>query len=306
MLKTEFCGVSFPNPLILPSGIITEIPEHWKAAEAGAGGITTKSLTVESRKGYPKPWLVKFEHGYLNAVGLANPGIVEGKRQISKLLEKIKVPLIVSVFAATVVDFQKLVSEVASLAPAAIELNLSCPHVASEFSEPLAIGKESSTRAVKAAKKIAQKIPLIAKLTPNVVDISEVAKACEQAGADAICAINTLGSGMVIDIKTKKPILGNKRGGVSGPAIKPIAVRCVYDIYEAIHIPIVGMGGISSWEDAVEMMMAGATLVGVGSARYFKGMEVFKEIKDGLEEFLRREKLKHVNQLIGIAHEIKR
>lgn len=302
MLKTEFCGVSFPNPLILPSGIINEIPDHPKAVKAGAGGITLKSLTVEPRKGYSKPWIVKFEHGYLNAVGLANPGIVEGEKQVAQLLKKIKIPVIVSLFATTVADFQKLVSAITPLSPAAIELNLSCPHVTSEFGKPLGVGKESSAKVVKAVKRIAQKIPIIVKLTPNVLDIGEVAKACEETGADGICAINTLGPGMVIDIKTKRPILGNKRGGVSGPAIKPVAIRCVYDIYDAVKIPIIGMGGVSTWEDAVEMMMAGATLVGVGSAIYFKGLKVFAEIKKGLEEYLKEEGLKNISSLVGVAH----
>lgn len=302
MLKTEFCGVSFPNPLILPSGIITEISEHAKAAEAGVGGITTKSLTVEPREGYPQPRIIKFEQGYLNAVGLRNPGIVEGKKQIAKLKKKIDVPLIVSLFATNIEDFQKLVSEIISVNPAFIELNLSCPNVTSELGKPLGMGKESSARVVKTAKKIAQEIPIIAKLTPNVSDISEIAKACEEAGADAICAVNTVGPGMVIDIKRQRPILGNKRGGISGPAIKPIAIRCVYDIYEAVKIPIIGMGGVSSWEDAVEMMMAGATLIGVGSATYFKGMGVYKEINQGLKNYLKASKFNSLRNIVSLAH----
>jgi dihydroorotate dehydrogenase (NAD+) catalytic subunit len=301
-LKIKFCGVSFSNPLILPSGIITEIPEHAKAVEAGVGGITTKSLTVELREGHPQPRIVKFEHGYLNSVGLRNPGIIEGTEQIAQLLKKVKVPVIVSLFATDIKDFQKLVSAIVPLRPSFIELNLSCPNVTSEFGKPLGMGKESTFKVVKAAKKIAQKIPIITKLTPNVPDISEIAKACEQAGSNAISAINTAGPGMVIDIKTKKPILGNKKGGVSGPAIKPITIRCVYDIYEAVKIPIIGIGGISSWEDAVEVMMAGATLVGVGSAMYSKGIGIYKEINNGLKKYLRANKYHSLKNIVGLAH----
>lgn len=305
-LSVKFCGIDFSCPLILPSGIAQEIPkDHEQAIKAGAGGVTTKSLTVEPREGYPPPRVIKsppIGYSIMNAVGLRGPGIKEGKKLIEIFLKTSPVPVIVSIFAASIKDFQILASALVPLKPAMLELNLSCPHVSTEFGKPLGMGKDSSAAAVRAVKKIAQKIPVLAKLTPNVPGIAEVAKACESAGADGIVAINTVGPGMVIDIKTKKPVLGNKRGGLSGPVIKPIALRCVYDIYEAVKIPVIGMGGVVTWEDAVEMMMAGATLVGVGSAVYLKGYGVYEEIKQGLISYMNREGIKNLQGLVGVAH----
>ncbi len=296
-------GVTFPNPLVLPSGIAQEIPkDHERAIAAGAGGITTKSLAVEPREGYPPPRVIRYEHGYLNAVGLRGPGKDKGVELIRDFLMRCPVPVIVSIFAASVADFETLAEAIISLNPPILELNVSCPHVTSEFGKPLGMGPESSAVAVKAVKKLARKIPVIVKLTPNVPDIAEVAKACEDAGADGISAINTVGPGMIIDIKMRKPKLGNKKGGVSGEGIRPIAIRCVYDIYEAVSIPIIGMGGVTTWQDVVEMMMAGATLVGVGSATYHRGMSVFEEIKIGLQRYMEKEKIKSLTEIVGSAH----
>lgn len=303
-LKVTFCGVEFPNPLILPSGIAQEIPkDHLRYAKAGVGGITAKSLTIEPREGYPVPRIIKYDCGILNAVGFRGPGIEKGKEQLLQLMKLTKVPIIASVFSTRIEEIKVLVSEVASLNPPLIELNISCPHVYNEFGESLAMNEKTAHEAVKVAKKAAGKIPLIAKLSPNVSNIDKVAKACEDAGADAISAINTVGPGMVIDIKSKKPVLGNKRGGVSGPGIKPIAIRCIYDIYQAVDIPIIGMGGVANWEDVVEMMMAGATLVGIGSAAYMKGIKIYEDIKKDLKKYLEVEKIKSINKLIGTAHE---
>ncbi|MBI5619641.1 dihydroorotate dehydrogenase [Candidatus Gottesmanbacteria bacterium] len=303
-LTVTYCGVKFPNPLVLPSGIAQEIPaDHERAIKAGAGGITTKSLTIESREGNPLPRVAKYEQGFLNSVGLRGPGIEKGKVLIEEFLKTSPVPVIVSVFATRVKDFERFAGELCPLNPPLFELNLSCPNV-DDMGKPLGLGCESSAAAVSAVKKIAGKIPVLAKLTPNVPNIAEVARACEDAGADGIAAINTVGPGMLIDITRRKPILGAKRGGVSGPAIKPVAVRCVYDIYEAVKIPIIGMGGVTTWQDAVEMMMAGATLVGVGSATYLKGYAVYEEIKKGLEKYMDKEGLKSLKQLVGVAHEL--
>jgi dihydroorotate dehydrogenase (NAD+) catalytic subunit len=302
-LSVSYCGVKFPNPIILPSGIAQEIPkDHERAIAAGVGGITTKSLTIEPREGNPIPRVIRHNQEILNSVGLKGPGLEKGKPLIKDFIKTSSVPVIVSVFAVTVKDFERFAREFCPLKPALFELNLSCPNVEDEFGACLATGKDSSAKVVAAVKKIAGKIPVLAKLTPNVTNIGEVAKACEDAGADGIVAINTVGPGMVIDIKTKKPILGAKRGGVSGQGIKPIAIRCIYDIYESVKIPIIGMGGVSSWEDTVEMMMAGATLVGVGSATYFKGMKVYEEIKQGLTDYMQKEKIASLKELVGVAH----
>ncbi|MBI4991135.1 dihydroorotate dehydrogenase [Candidatus Gottesmanbacteria bacterium] len=302
-LSIKFCSVTFPNPLILPSGIAQEIPQdHLRAVEAGAGGITLKSLTPLPREGYPFPRTIKYEHGFLNAVGLRNPGIDRGLSLVKDFISKVKIPTIVSLWSDTIEGFAQMVQKIAPLNPPFIELNLSCPHVHTKTGAVMSMQSDKAADAVKAAKRYSKKIPLIAKLTPNVEDIAKVAKRCEEEGADAICVINTVGPGMVIDIKTKKPVLGNKRGGVSGPAIKPVAIRCVYDVYDAVKIPIIGMGSITTWQDAVEMMMAGATLVGVGSAVFFRGYKVYGEIKQGLSDYIEKEGIKNLKELVGMAH----
>lgn len=301
-LTIEIFGKKLKNPLFLPSGIIGDIPACKIAIEAGVGLIVLKSITIEKRKGNPLPHVAKFSAGFINSVGLRNPGLKEAKIQIKNFLQTYKTPTVVSVFAADVLSFQKLVSEIALLAPFAIELNFSCPNVADEYGQMLSEKKEMVKKVLKAVKKEAGKVPLITKLSPNVENIGDLAKACEQSGADAISAINTLSSGMLIDIKKRKPILGAKKGGISGEAIKPLAIAKVYEIYEAVKIPILGIGGVSSWEDVVALMMAGARLVGVGSVVYNKGYKVFSEILDGLEIFLKEEKIKKIEEIIGVAH----
>lgn len=270
-LAVEFLGTKFKNPLLVPSGIIPEILESGKAQKIGAGGVVTKSLTVEPREGNPVPRIITYEHGVLNSVGLRGPGIKRGVTLLEKLLAEVEIPVVVSVFATSVNDFKKLARQVSKLNLEFLELNLSCPNTTDELGEPLGMGVESTQAAVSGVKSLVGKdVKLVAKLSPNVSDIGAVAKAAQKAGADAISAINTVGPGMVIDIKRRKPILGNREGGVSGPGIRPIAVRCVYDIYKSVRIPIIGMGGVETAKDVIEMMLAGATLVGVGSA--FTGM----------------------------------
>ncbi len=289
--------------MILPSGIAQEIPaDHLRAISAGAGGITTKSLTIEPREGNPLPRVAKYQEGFLNSVGLRGPGIEKGKGLIKELLASSPVPVLVSVFATNVRDFVRFASELCPLGPHFLELNLSCPNVEDDMGKALGLGVESASAAVAGVKNVAGKVPILAKLSPNIANIAAVAVACEQAGADGIVAINTVGPGMLIDIARKKPILGAKRGGISGPAIRPIAVRCVYDIFEAVKIPIIGMGGVTTWQDTVEMMMAGATLVGVGSAVYLKGYGVYGEIKQGLNEYMEKEGIKRIQELVGAAH----
>ena len=302
-LSVNFLGVTFPNPIVLPAGIAQNIPkDHEVMIKAGVGGITTKSLTPLPREGNPIPRVVKYEQGFLNSVGLKGPGMKEGKKLIKEFLKTSPVPVLVSVFATNVKDFEEFAREFNELEPTFFELNLSCPNVEDDMGKSMGLGADSSFTVVKAVRKIMPKTKLLAKLTPNVPNISEVAKACEEGGADAIVAINTAGPGMIIDIKTRKPVLGAKRGGISGPAIRPLTVRCVYDIYETVKIPIIGMGGITTWQDTVEMMMAGSSLVGVGSAIYFKGLGVFEEIKTGLREYMAKEKIKNLTELVGTAH----
>jgi len=295
-------GKRFTNPLFLPSGIINDISGHKIAVDAGAGAIVLKSITVERREGNPIPRVAKYAGGFINSVGLRNPGIIKAKEEVQLFIASTDTPVIVSVFAAKIADFEKLVAEIAPLKPVAIELNLSCPNVEGEFGSMLSDSIKSSAEATKVAKKVSGKIPLICKLSPNSVQIGEIAKACEAEGAEAIAAINTVATGMIIDIHKRKPILGAKKGGVSGVGIKPIAIARVYEIYEAVKIPILGMGGISTAEDAIEMMMAGATLVGVGSAVYTHGYKLYGQMIEGIKEFMKKEGVKDIKSFIGTAH----
>ncbi len=304
-LSVEFCGVRLRNPLVLAAGILGTGAELLaRVAESGAGMVTTKSCGPLPREGHPNPTVLDWGHGLINAVGLANPGIEEEVKIIRRartLLEPLGVPLVASVFAETVEGFAEVARKVGEARPDFIELNISCPNVSAEFGRPFA-SDAADAAWVTAAVKDVTSIPIIVKLSPNVIDIAAIASSVEQAGADAIAAVNTVGPGMIIDIYSGQPILANKVGGISGPAIRPIAVRCVYDIYQAVKVPIIGIGGVSEARDALEMVMAGATAVGVGSAVHYRGVEVFQAILDEMRAFMREEGYASLNELRGIAH----
>jgi dihydroorotate dehydrogenase (NAD+) catalytic subunit len=210
--------------------------------------------------------------------------------------------LIASVFADTVEHFARVAVRVADAAPDLIEVNISCPNVHDEFGTPFAADAGAAaevTAAVKAA--VAGRVPLLVKLSPNVADVGAIARAVADAGADGITAINTL-TGMVIDVDARRPVLANRTGGLSGPAIRPLAVRCVYEVFQAVDLPIVGTGGVSSGRDAVEMIMAGATAVGVGSAVYGEGPEVFERIGAEMAALMESLGYDSVEEMVGAAH----
>ncbi len=302
-LNVNYCGVDFSNPFILPSGIFSEKVQYSQAIKSGAAAITWKSLTCLLRDGNPLPRVWKYDCGVINSVGLRNPGIDAGISEIAKYQKDNPTYLIiVSLFATKVKEFVTLVEKAMTINPKLIELNLSCPNVDDEFGKPLGMEKGAAGEIVKAVKKVSGKIPVLAKLSPNVTNIGEIAKVCEENGADGIVAINTVGPGMIIDINKRKPVLGALRGGVSGPGILPVTVRCVYDIYEAVKIPIIGMGGISKWQDTVEIVMAGATLVGIGSATYTKGLKVYDQLKKELSDYMDKNNIKDIKELVGVAH----
>ena len=233
-------------------------------------------------------------------MGIRNPGIKKGVSEWAEFIKATKIPVICSVFAVNVSDFVHLAVAVEKINPDFIELNLSCPNTTDELGQPLGMGVESTAAAVKAVRQAVKKTTkILAKLSPNVNNIGEVAKAAEAEGADAITAINTVGPGMVIDINRKKPLLGNIVGGVSGPGIRPVAVRCVWDIYNSITLPIIGMGGVETAHDVVEMMLAGATLVGIGSAWYRHGFGIYEKIKEDLIEYMTKNKIKSLKELVG-------
>jgi len=287
-LAVDLCGIRLSNPLILAAGVLgtgAELLE--RVARAGAGAVTAKSCGPRPRAGHPNPTVLDWGHGLINAIGLANPGVEKMAailKEAKGRLEPLGVPLIASIFAETVEGFAQVARRVSEAGPDFIEVNISCPNVAAEFGRPFAADPDSAAAATRAVKR-ATHLPVIVKLSPNVTDIAAIARAVEAAGADAIAAINTV-AGMVIDVESGQPILANRVGGLSGPAIRPIAVRCVYEICQAVRTPVIGIGGVTTGLDAVEMIMAGATAVGVGSAIYYRGVEVFGEMAQEMASFM--------------------
>ncbi|MFA4668771.1 dihydroorotate dehydrogenase [Pyrococcus kukulkanii] len=296
MLDIEILGLKMKNPLILASGVVDMTPELLKRAHReGAGAVVTKSIGKEPRKGYENPTIVELPYGLINAMGLPNPGWEAFLEEFKG--EKFDFPVIVSIFGGTPEEFAFLAEKLQEAADA-FELNLSCPHAKGYGME---IGQDPNNvyEVVKAVKDVTNK-PIIAKLTPNTNDITKLGLAAEKAGADAVSAINTL-KAIAIDIYAKRPILSNKIGGYSGPGIKPIALRAVYDLARVLDIPIIGIGGITTWQDAVEFLLAGASALQIGTAVYLKGFSVFKEIAQGIENYLREEGFKSVHEIVGLA-----
>jgi dihydroorotate dehydrogenase (NAD+) catalytic subunit len=296
-LATEIAGLKLANPTMLASGILGYTGLSLKSV-IEAGAVVTKSMGLEPRTGYPNPTVVQVDCGLLNAMGLPNPGISHFKEEM-KELKNTGVPTILSVYGFSSEEFVKVAETAVKMGADAIELNVSCPHVKKAGAEigcdPLLL-----TEIVKEVKKKVDK-PVIVKLTPNVANIGEIAKATERAGADAITAINTV-KAMAIEIETGRPILANKFGGLSGPAIKPIAVRCVYDVFRSVDVPVIGCGGITSWKDAIEFILAGASAVQIGTAVAFKDVGVFSSVAKGIDTYLQRKGFKNVKELVGLAH----
>ncbi len=303
-LATKFLGIALENPLVLASGILgTTGASLANVAKNRAGAVTTKSVWRSRHPGHPNPTVLELGGGNLiNAVGLPHGGLAEAKIEFANFRRLSKKPLFASIAASDFAEFGETAAAVAELEPDLIELNISCPNVESEFGRPFACSREDSEKVVKLVKKKIGEIPLAVKLSPNVENISEIAKSVETAGADAIVAVNTVGPGMVIDIETATPILANKFGGLSGPAIRPIAVKSIFEIFRAVRIPIIGVGGVSKGKDAVEFLEAGATLVGVGSAAK-NGAEIFGKIAAEISDFCERKKIKNVAELVGLAHQ---
>ena len=298
-LTTEIAGLKLANPTMLASGILGYTGLSLKSIiEAGAGAVVTKSMGLEPRTGYPNPTVVQTDCGLLNAMGLPNPGISHFKEEM-KEIKSTGVPTILSIYGYSSEEFVKVAETAVTMGADAVELNVSCPHVEKAGAE---IGCDPMllTEIVKEVKKQVN-IPVIVKLTPNVANIGEIAKAAEKAGADAITAINTV-KAMAIEIETGRPILANKFGGLSGPAIKHIAIRCVYDVYQSVDVPVIGCGGITTWQDAIEFMLAGASAVQIGTAIAFKGVSVFSSVAKGIDTYLKNKSFKNVKELVGLAH----
>lgn len=298
-LSVEVCGIRLANPTILASGVLDETGRTMaEVARAGAGAVVTKSIGLEPRQGHGGPCVVELDGGLLNAMGLPNPGIDYFAREIEEA-RKGGVPVIGSVIGGTAQEMAEAAHRMAGAGVDAVELNLSCPHAKGLGSE-MGSTPEGVEQACKAAAARLG-IPLFAKLTPNTSSIVELAIAAERGNADAIVAINTL-KGMAISPEARRPILGNKVGGLSGPAIRPVGVRCVYEIYEAVGIPIIGVGGVSNHRDALEYMMAGARAVQIGTAVWSEGLGVFRKTCDGLAAFMDQNGLRSVREIVGVAH----
>jgi dihydroorotate dehydrogenase (NAD+) catalytic subunit len=302
-LTCQLLHLELRNPVVLASGILgTSVALLRRAAEAGAGAVTAKSCGPAPREGHPNPVALEWEGGLINAIGLTNPGAeaeVGLLQEARAALAPLGVPVIASIFAGTVAEFATVARTINQAKPDLIEVNISCPNVGDEFGTPFAGSIESATE-VTAAVRNAVEQPIAVKLAPNVPDIGRIAAAVVEAGADAITAVNTM-PGMVIDAVAGRPVLSNRVGGISGPALKPVALRCVYQIAQAVDVPIIGTGGVSSGRDAAEMIMAGATAVGVGSAVWYRGVDALGEIAAELSTFMDQEGYAKLEQLRGKA-----
>ncbi len=298
-LEVSIAGIRMRNPTMLASGVLDETGRSMtEVARAGAGAIVTKSVGLEPRDGHPNPCVVELECGLINAMGLPNPGVRSYSDEVKVALEG-GVPIIGSVFGGSESEIAEVAGRMAAAGVAAIELNLSCPHARGVGAE---IGSTPDmVEAVCKAVKASVKIPVFAKLTPNTSSIASLAKAAEAGGADGVVAINTL-KAMAICPELARPVLSNKVGGLSGPAVKPVGVRCVYEIFEAVDIPIIGAGGVSSANDALEYIMAGASAVQIGTAVWTAGTAVFSGICDGLIAFMSANGYRSVEEMRGIAH----
>lgn len=299
-LALEFCDVKFENPTVLASGILGITGSSLaNVVKNGAGGATTKSVWLKLHKGHPCPIMTATDHYFLNAVGLPDGGIEKAEQEFAHYRELTKAPLIGNIVAYSIEDFEELTRQITVLKPDIIEVNISCPNVHDEFGTPFSCKVESAVDVTKAVKKNT-KLPVIIKLAPNVYNLTEIAKHIADAGADGFCLTNTM-PGIAINADLRRPILSNKVGGVSGHALKPIAMKCVYDVYRATKLPIIATGGITTGLDAIEMMMAGGRLLGVGSAVHYRGVDVFSKITEEMTEWCQKEGVKNIEEIIGVA-----
>ncbi len=301
-LKTNLCGMKMENPIILASGILGVTRASLRrAVESGAGAVTMKSVSREPRKGHDPPVVATEGDVMINAVGYPNPGIDEAKKEFGDL-SGVGAPVIASILGKDAGEFAWMAENFLPGDFAAVELPLSCPHTPG-YGMMAGQGTPEATHEITMSVKKKTKLPVIVKLSPSIQALGEVAKAAEKAGADAINMGNTIGPGMFIEAKARKPVLTFGFGGLSGPAIKAVALRCVYDVYKAVKIPVIGTGGVTTGTDAAEMLMTGASAVGVGTATHYRDVDVFSKIAKELSAFMKDEGFSDVKELVGIAHE---
>ncbi len=303
-LALDFCGLSFASPIVLLSGCVGFGEEYTRVAgfsNSDAGGIVLKGTTLEPRLGNPPHRIYETPMGMLNAIGLQNPGVDVVINDILPQLDFSETRFIANVCGSTIDDYAEITRRFDDSPIDAIEINISCPNI-KEGGVAFGNYPEMSARVVEACRKQTKK-PIITKLSPNQTDIKENARFCIEAGSDALAVINTV-MGMAIDIEEQKPIIGNVQGGLSGPAIKPIALLKVHQVWEISkqhNVPVIGQGGIVNAKDAIEFMLAGASTVGVGTALFYDPL-VCREINDGIAAYLDKKKLGKASDLIGAVH----
>ena len=299
-LKTKLCGVEFKNPIIAASGTFGYGLEFKRFTDLNKiGGISVKGISLHETEGNPMPRLAETYSGMLNAIGLQNVGVEKFIKEKLPALKSIDTRIIVNFWGKTIdeyVEVAKILDEVERVDM--LEMNISCPNI-KEGGISFSSSPEAVSQVVTACRKVIKNKPLIVKLSPNVQDIKPFAKACEDNGADAVSAINTL-IGMAIDVERMKPVLANITGGLSGPAIKPIALRIVKEVYETVKIPVIGVGGIGNWKDAAEFILAGAGAVQIGTANFINA-NICNETAEGLNEYLERKNVNHFSEIIGKA-----
>ena len=293
-------GLKLANPVMTASGTFgygTEYEHLFGIQKLGA--IVCKGTTLEPWEGNPQPRIVETAGGMLNSIGLQNIGVEALIKEKAPVWAGWQVPVIVNIAGKTIEDYTGVAARLDKVpGVAALEVNISCPHVKAGGAE-FGANPESAAKVTTAVRN-ASSLPVILKLTPNTAEIVHIAQAVAAAGADALCLINTV-RGMAINIKTRKPMLGNGHGGLSGPAIKPVALYMVYQVFKAVNIPIIGCGGITNAEDAIEFFMAGATAIQVGTAS-FKNPRAPMDVLEGIVKYLQKEKIQDIRELIGVAH----
>lgn len=297
-LKTDFCGVEFKNPIVTASGTFGFGMEYNQFTPLEEyGGFGAKGLTRLPRAGNKPPRIAETPSGILNSVGLQNPGVEYFAENIMPILADFDTNVIANMSGSTIEEYCEMAEILSDTDVSLIEMNISCPNVKNGG---LAFGTDPKVvnELTKEVKKHCKK-PLTVKLSPNVTSITEIAKAAEDGGADALSLINTL-LGMRIDINTKRPILANNTGGLSGPAVKPVAVRMVHEVHEAVKLPIIGMGGVTSGEDVIEFMLAGASLVALGTGLFAKPDLIF-DVKRDIKEYMERHNITDISSIVGTA-----
>jgi len=298
-LRTEIGSIALDRPGMVASGIMDETgPSLARMIECGCGAVVTKSVGLEPNAGHANPCFTEVPGGYVNAMGLPNPGIELFKEEMDVATEAGKV--VGSIYGATPDDFSKLAGKMEDYGACAVELNLSCPHAKGYGME---VGTDPAmVKAIVSAVKSSVSIPVWAKLTPNTHILADIGRAVQDAGGDAVVAINTL-KAMVIEPEFARPILSNRFGGLSGAGIRPVGVRAIYDLRTVLDIPLIGVGGITDWRDAAQYIMAGACAFQIGSAVGTEGPEVFDKVNRGLERFMEDYGYDSVASMVGVAHD---